>query len=96
MGSKINIENINSFIQGSSRHLLDRFNALEDHIVEQVAYRESKCPECKTAGHCLGSCKCSVPGRWFSTKTCNNGEKFPDLMTKVKWDEYKKEHNITL
>jgi hypothetical protein len=29
-------------------------------------------------------------------KSCNNGERFPDLMTEDEWAEYKKENNIVV
>ena len=47
----------------------------------------------KGPGTCR-ECGCSIPGKWFVEKSCNNGKRFPDLMDKFKWDEFKKKNNI--
>jgi len=92
--TKITVQNIKNFMQGTARQIGNEIGMTPEHIVEQVAYRESKCPECKEAGHCVaGTCGCGVPGRWFSTQSCNYA-RFPDLMGKEEWEEYKRLHGI--
>jgi len=94
MGKEINKDNIKNFVEGNTRLLTDRIGMLPKHIKEQVEFRASKCYEsCYKGnnGHCI-KCGCSVPGRWYTTKTCNEN-KFPDIMNKEDWDEYKRENN---
>lgn len=93
---KITIQNIKNFVSGNARMIQANFGIGKAHLIEQVTYRESKCTECSKAGHCLGpNCSCSVPGRWFVEKSCNE-KKFPDLMEEELWQEYKKHKEIEI
>lgn len=93
MTKKITANNIKNFIQGNYRRFKDKIMTLEPHIREQVIYRSSFCDDCLKAGYC-GICGCPVPGRWYATKTCS--DRFPNLMDKITWEEYKKENNIEI
>jgi len=95
MARKITIQNIKNFIIGNARYLGSKARLTDMVLIEQVAYRSSKCPDCLTAGHCLGSCECSVPGRWFVDATCNE-DRFPDLMDKETWEQFKIDNNIDM
>lgn len=87
---KITLGNVKSFLQGKTRKVIDHFNLLPIHIQEQVAFRENKCKKsCPTK---CQHCGCETPGRWFSDESCNDGEKFPDLMNNVDWEKYKKKN----
>ena len=95
MGKKkleINLTNVKAFVEGYTKMGYDKIIGLPIHIQEQIQYRESKCPDCLEAGECK-VCGCSVPGKWFVTKSCNNGERFPDLMNKEEWEEFKAKQN---
>lgn len=59
---------------------------------EQVEYRKSICGDCIETGKCK-HCGCKVPARLYSTKTCNNGERFPDIMSSEEWQQFKDEKN---
>lgn len=96
----ITLKNVKAFIEGTSKQFYNQLIGLPKHLQEQITYRASKCQDCITVGHKdkgPGTCKecgCSVPGKWFVNKSCNNGKRFPDLMDKYKWDEFKKKNNI--
>jgi hypothetical protein len=90
---KITISNIASFIEGTSKEAYDKLIGLPVHIQEQVAYRHEKCKDdCIPQGGCI-HCGCNPIGKHFVNKSCNNGERFPDLMDKEAWDLYKIEVN---
>jgi hypothetical protein len=92
---KITSKNIKAFIQGNLRMLGDKFNALDEHLKEQVAYRASMCSKScleDNGGKCI-KCGCSVPGKWYATASCNP-EKFPDLMNQEEWSKYKEANNV--
>jgi hypothetical protein len=61
--------------------------------MEQIAYRKLQCTDCWEKGKCQ-HCGCSLPGRWYSTPSCNGGERFPDLMSEENWIKYKQDNNI--
>ena len=90
---KITRQKIKNFISGNTRKIASHFGIGEHHLIEQVAYRESKCPDCAKEGHCLGDCSCRVPGRWFVDRTCNL-KRFPNLMEADEWEVYKKNNGI--
>jgi hypothetical protein len=90
----ITIKNIKAFVQGNTRMFGAKYNLVDEHIQEQVAYRAMICKEsCLPFGKCE-VCGCSVPGKLYVTKSCNKGDKFPDLMSKEEWEKFKKENNI--
>lgn len=89
----ITLTNIHRFITGNFDYLRNVVGELPQHLVEQVAYRESLCPDCLEKGECQ-HCGCSLPMRWFAKDSCNDGERFPDMMGSDKWEEFKKEHNL--
>lgn len=83
------------FVQGNTRLLGDKLNLTPEHIKEQVEYRASKCYEScykNNEGKCK-KCGCRVPGKWYVTESCNP-DKFPDLMDKEQWEQYKIDNNI--
>lgn len=94
--SDITLKNIKAFIQGNVRMLGDKWDLVDPHVQEQVAYRGAICKDsCLAKGKCE-VCGCSVPGKLYVTKSCNKGSKFPDLMGKEDWEKYKKENNIEI
>lgn len=83
----ITFSNIKNYIQGYSRWFLQ--NSLPEHTKEQVLFRASQCPEdCARDGKCF-YCKCKFPAKLFVDKSCNKGQRLPDLMDSESWDKYK-------
>lgn len=88
--AKLIINNILSFIEGYSKQAYNKLIGLQPHIQEQVAYRHTKCRnDCIPQGGCV-HCGCDPIGKHFVDKSCNNGERFPDLMNKEEWEKFKK------
>jgi len=69
---------------------------LPDHLREQVLYRSEICKnDCVEYGYCV-NCGCDLPGKFYVRRSCNDGTRFPNLMSAEKWEEYKKENNIEI
>ena len=81
MKQQITLKNIYSFIQGNLQMRLDGIGLKHKYYQEQIAYR-------------MLECGCNLPGKLYVDKSCNNGERFPDLMNEEDWLIYKKEHEI--
>lgn len=87
------VEKIISFIEGNLKLAGDKINVISTTQKEQVLYRMEVCKDtCMKKGKCE-NCGCSVPGRLYSTLTCDI-KKFPNLMKKEDWNKYKKSNNI--
>jgi len=93
MSRKITLSNIKQFIEGNTQMLLAEAGMQAPHLKEQVAYRMLICQSCMEAGKCE-VCTCSVPGKLYVKKSCNDGERFPDLMGKTEWEKYKIDNDI--
>lgn len=92
----ITVKNVKAFIEGNSKLLGSKFGLVDTHIREQVAWRAEICKDsCLPAGKCE-KCGCAVPGKLYVKKSCNDGEKFPDLMDKEEWEQYKLDNDIKL
>lgn len=100
--AEITLNNIKQFFQGNSRMFANKlgnkfgipFLKTSLHNQEQIFYRASLCKDCEKLGHCQ-ACSCPVPNKWFADKACE-GKRYPDLMSKEKWEEYKKVNNIVI
>jgi len=91
---KITPTKILQFIEGNLKMLGDTFKILPKHEREQVIFRADICKDdCMERGYCI-KCGCQLPGKLYVNKSCNDGERFPDLMTAANWEQYKKDHNI--
>lgn len=96
MNPKITPKNIMNFIEGNIKMLGDKINALSKFQREQVIWRSQICKDdCMIEGKCI-YCGCSVPGKLYVAKSCNNGDRFPDMMQERDWEEYKRENNIVI
>lgn len=74
----------------------DAFDYLPQYKKEQVLYRASFCKDtCLKEGKCK-ECSCSVPGKLYSTRSCNEGKLFPNLMSLDDWEEFKIKNNIEI
>tara|TARA_B100001287_G_scaffold276542_1_gene287804 strand:+ start:626 stop:937 length:312 start_codon:yes stop_codon:yes gene_type:complete len=86
---KITLKNIYSFFEGNLRMIGDKFNTLPRYKKEQIMYRVNLCKDsCLPLGKCP-ECGCSLPGKWYASKSCNKGKKFPDMMDKEEWVNFK-------
>jgi hypothetical protein len=94
MKKKITFGNIWSFIQGTSRAYYDKLIGLPGHLQEQVTWRLSQCDDCIADGACQ-VCACPPLKKAFATKTCNV-HRFPDLMEKQEWEQYKRVRGIAI
>lgn len=84
------------FFEGNLKMLGDQFHLLSAHEKEQVAYRAEICKnDCMRDGYCK-NCGCSVPGKLYVKESCNQGSRFPDLMNKEDWEQFKLDNNIEI
>lgn len=91
---KITIDNIKQYIEGNSKMFLNKLGFQAKHLQEQIAYRMIQCKDdCMIVKKCK-YCGCDVPGKMYVSKSCNNNERFPDLMSKIEWDKYKYTNDI--
>lgn len=94
MNKKVTFKDIINYAEGNSKQLVDKFDLLPKHKKEQFEWRKSICAnDCVLEGKCK-YCGCSVPGKLYVKKSCNEGERFPDMMDQLEWNIYKKENNI--
>jgi len=90
------IKKIIQFLEGNIKMLGDEFDLIPQHQREQVMYRSEICKyECMQYGYCI-ECGCSLPGKLYVKESCNDGKKFPDLMNKSDWEEFKIKNNIII
>lgn len=93
--AKITINNIKQFIEGNTNLLYDAVIGKPKYYQEQIVYRASKCSDCLEDGKCV-YCGCDLPGKHYVKKSCNNGERFPDLMDEKEWEEFKEKNKIEI
>lgn len=93
---KVSISSIKSFARGHSNLLLRRLGLYPQFKQEQVLYRLSVCKDdCVRTGRCM-NCGCPTYEKMHDPISCNQGVKFPDMMDKEDWDEYKNDNNIII
>lgn len=91
MSKKITLSNIYNFIEGNTRLFTKEMQP--DHIKQQIAYRMLICKDdCAKNGKCI-KCGCSYPGRVYTSQSCNT-DRFPDFMSRIDWEKFKKDNNI--
>lgn len=94
--SDITWDNVKAFFEGNTKMYGAKFDLVPKHVQEQVKWRAFFCKDdCMVDKKCT-YCGCKVPGKLYVTKSCNGGERFPDLMDEETWKEYKKENNIKI
>lgn len=94
MGKKITLNNIKQYIEGNVQMYFDSLGMKPDWYKEQIAYRMLQCKDdCGISKRCK-YCGCDYPGKLYVEESCNNGERFPDLMNKRDWEKFKKDNNI--
>lgn len=90
---EITLKNIKSFFQGYARHYLDKIDLLPLYTKEQVFYRIYTCRETCVPFHKCEKCTCPAIEKSYATASCNLS-KFPNLMSKVEWEEFKFNNEI--
>jgi len=84
------------FFQGHYRYLKDKFFGSPEYLKEQIIYRLDQCKDdCVPTGHCK-YCGCPTEKKVWATSSCNNQERFPDLMHYEQWQNYKNERGIDI
>lgn len=91
-----NLKNIKSFIEGNFNYYYNKVVGLEPHIQEQVLYRLSLCSKDCLVNDSCAYCECPPKKKVFVMLSCNEGERFPDIMKESEWEEYKKNNNISI
>lgn len=93
---KIKVKDVGYFIEGNWKYFKNKLWASPDYIVEQVKYRLYLCKDdCLIANSCI-HCTCPPRKKAWVVDSCNNGERFPDLMNKEDWGKFKQENNINI
>jgi len=88
-----NIKNIASYIEGNSKYFFDKLNPEPQYLREQRLYRLSLCQEdCLVTGKCI-ICGCPPKKKVFVNESCNK-DRFPDIMDKEDWENFKRKNNI--
>jgi hypothetical protein len=91
--SKINLKNIKSFLEGNLQLGLEELGLQPLHIQEQIAYRRLICKDdCAVNNACI-KCGCDFKGKTSVKESCNQ-DRFPDLMSKVEWEQFKQQNDI--
>lgn len=91
---KITLKNIKSFLEGNGQRLLEELQLQPQHIKEQIAYRRLLCKDdCEKQNKCV-YCGCDFKGKTSVKESCNKGKRFPDLMGRIEWEEFKKRNKI--
>lgn len=89
----VNLKNIQAYIQGNLRYLAEQYGPefirMEQHIREQVMFRKDIArPDCIEDKKCK-ECHCDIPELFYADKQCG-GECYPEMMSKERWEEFKK------
>lgn len=93
---KVKLKDVENFIVGNYRFFKNKLIASPDYIKEQIYYRLSVCADdCLITNKCQ-YCPCPPKKKAWVTESCNDGERFPDLMNKDEWEQYKQDNNIEL
>lgn len=93
---KVTFKDILSYIEGNTNYLLDKFDLYPKYKQEQVIWRAMICKEdCFKQGKCE-YCGCPPHKKVFVDRSCNNTDRFPDMMGEEEWYKYKEDNNIQL
>lgn len=86
-------KNIKQYIEGNLNMLQDDLLGKPIYYKEQILYRASKCEDCYEKGKCK-ECGCALPGKHYVKEACS--DRFPDLMNKKDWEQYKIDNSIEI
>lgn len=90
------LSKIRDFVEGNALYFADqlRSNVISPHVKEQALYRAFLCAECLTLGNCK-SCGCKTPNMFFSPNKTDSENRWSEMMTAEKWEEFKKANDIS-
>lgn len=93
----ISLDKVQSFIQGNYGYYKDKlFGNTPGYIKQQVLYRLHVCKDdCLVNNSCV-YCGCPPKKKSWAKGSCNNNERFPALMNKDDWKQFKKDNNIII
>jgi hypothetical protein len=63
--------------------------------IEQIRFRAYICKSCIAQKKC-NFCKCNPNDVLAEPTSCNHEKIFPNFMQEMTWNEFKKQHNITI
>ena len=90
----LNIKNIAHYIEGNAKFYYDKLIGEPQYLREQRLWRLHQCQDdCVVEGTCK-YCECPTEKKVFQDESCNEGERFPDIMNNIEWDKFKKENGI--
>lgn len=90
----LNVTNIAHYIEGNAKFYYNKFLDEPQYLREQRLWRLYQCKDdCVVEGKCK-VCDCPVEKKVFQDDSCNNNERFPNIMDNIKWEQYKKDNNI--
>ncbi|MGK2864876.1 MAG: hypothetical protein ACSLE0_23290 [Chitinophagaceae bacterium] len=93
---QITFKNILSYLEGNTKYLMSTFGLYPTHKQEQVLWRLNICKvDCVKNGECE-YCGCPPEKKAFVDKSCNDGDRFPDMMDEETWEKYKLTNNIDI
>jgi hypothetical protein len=84
------LKNILSFLEGNVKYYYNAIVGLPLHTKEQIIYRISICKDSCFNDKGCEYCGCNTIKKMFTASSCNEGNKFPDLMDKIEWEKFKK------
>jgi hypothetical protein len=91
---KIKLKDIKNYIEGNYKFYKDKLIDSPEYIKEQVYYRLYVCKDdCVKEGKCK-YCSCPPHKKSWIKESCNNGERFPQLMEKDSWESFKVRNNV--
>jgi len=94
MNKEITFKNVRAFIKGNILYYINELFGRPKYIKEQVLYRLNLCKDdCLITNECI-YCGCPPRKKSHLKESCNDGNRFPDLMEKQEWKNYKNENAI--
>lgn len=94
--SEITLKNILSYLEGQGKYYLNEIVEAPPYIKEQIVWRLSLCvDDCLKDNKCK-YCGCPPRKKAWVNESCNNNERFPDLMDKISWENFKILNEITI
>jgi len=94
--TRINFRNITSFIEGNFKFYFDKMVGLPKYKKEQIIWRFSLCKNDCIKNDSCKVCGCPPKKKIYVNKSCNKGQRFPDLMDEKTWNKYKEDNNLVI
>jgi hypothetical protein len=92
---KVTLSKVKSFIRGHVNLYLDKLGLYPLHKQEQILYRISICGDCVKNEGCK-YCGCPPHKKVYDDKSCNNGNRYSDMLNEEAWDKFKLDNKIEI